>query len=133
MTEKQEAQLQLWAERIKEKESSGLSFKEWNARTGFTKDAYYYWKKRLRKIQSEIPSDIPNKKDCDICRHKESTEAEENTFVEISAALPDAAVPAVPPCSNDSAVIRCGKLSVEVRGDMSESFIRILTGAIKYA
>lgn len=47
--ETKELRLAQWAGIIKEQKQSGLTVKDWCSRNGITKDAYYYWQKKLRK------------------------------------------------------------------------------------
>lgn len=37
-----------WGQRIIDRQNSGLTIAQWCEQNGFTKDAYYYWQKRVR-------------------------------------------------------------------------------------
>lgn len=39
--------LELWKERIADRKASGLKITDWCEKNGLTKNAYYYWQKRI--------------------------------------------------------------------------------------
>ena len=78
--------------------------KKWLAENDISEKSYYYW---LRKIRREVtnPSDL--------------------SFVEIpvKTALDTAPVPTVPTAMTPVAVIRSGRLTLELSNDISESLL----------
>lgn len=64
-------QLEIWKERIREREKSGLSIKEWCIQNQINQRVYYYWQKKLRN---------PNRSD----ELSKQAVAGENEFVELT-------------------------------------------------
>ena len=83
---------------------AGTTAKQWLAENDISEKSYYYW---LRKIRREVtnPSDL--------------------SFVEIpvKTALDTAPVPTVPAAMTPVAVIRSGRLTLELSNDISESLL----------
>ncbi|MBR3607026.1 MAG: hypothetical protein IKL51_05580 [Lachnospiraceae bacterium] len=48
--------LSLWKQRIEEQKNSGMGIREWCEAKQLSKDAYYYWRKKIQKI-SVSPTD----------------------------------------------------------------------------
>lgn len=44
--------LSLWKQRIEEQKNSGMGIREWCESQKLSKDAYYYWRKKLQRISS---------------------------------------------------------------------------------
>ena len=42
--------LSLWKQRIEEQKSSGLGIREWCESKQLSKDAYYYWRNKIRRL-----------------------------------------------------------------------------------
>ena len=51
-----EHRLRLWVERIRECRTSGLAVNDWCRQNGFTRQAYYYW---MRKLKREFVDALP--------------------------------------------------------------------------
>lgn len=93
---------------------AGTTAKQWLAENDISEKSYYYW---LRKIRREVtnPSDL--------------------SFVEIpvKTALDIAPVPTVPATMSPVAVIRSGRLTLELSNDISESLLCRLLQEVLHA
>ncbi len=49
MNEVTQVQMVNWSARIRQRNESGLTIKEWCAENNFSENTYYYWLKKLRK------------------------------------------------------------------------------------
>ena len=59
-----------WRQLIADRETSGLTVKEWCARNSISKDSYYYWFKKVRNSDSgkaEIQKETPASFLCSSC------------------------------------------------------------------
>lgn len=125
MTEKQEVQMQMWLSRIRERQDSGLSIKDWCSKNQITETSYYYWLKKARRLAylSAKEKNPPQVK-------------EENAFIEVT--LPAAPGPAVCPAPVGSPsqprehilILRKGCLSVELREDIPTALLPPILAAL---
>lgn len=51
--------IESWKQRIADRESSGLNVQEWCDQNGLSKDAYYYWRKKVKNSQKATPYSEP--------------------------------------------------------------------------
>ena len=99
-------------------ESSGII-----TENDISEKSYYYW---LRKIRREV---------CEQEGLQEVTNSSALSFVEIpvKTALDTAPVPTVPPAMTPVAVIRSGRLTLELSNDISESLLCRLLQEVLHA
>lgn len=92
---------------------AGTTAKQWLAENDISEKSYYYW---LRKIRREV---------CEQEGLQEATNPSALSFVEIpvKTALDTAPVPTVPTAMTPVAVIRSGRLTLELSNDISESLL----------
>ena len=102
---------------------AGTTAKQWLAENDISEKSYYYW---LRKIRREV-------------REQEGLQEDTNpsalSFVEIpvKTALDTTPVPAVPAAMTPVAVIRSGRLTLELSNDISESLLCRLLQEVLHA
>lgn len=92
---------------------AGTTAKQWLAENDISEKSYYYW---LRKIRREV---------CEQVGLQEVTNSSALSFVEIpvKTALDTTPVPTVPAAMTPVAVIRSGRLTLELSNDISESLL----------
>ena len=92
---------------------AGTTAKQWLAENDISEKSYYYW---LRKIRREV---------CEQEGLQEDTNPSALSFVEIpvKTALDTTPVPTVPAAMTPVAVIRSGRLTLELSNDISESLL----------
>ena len=92
---------------------AGTTAKQWFAENDISEKSYYYW---LRKIRREV---------CEQEELQEVTNPSALSFVEIpvKTALDIAPVPIVPVAMTPVAVIRTGRLTLELANDVSEPLL----------
>ena len=92
---------------------AGTTAKQWLAENDISEKSYYYW---LRKIRREV---------CEQEGLQEVTNPSALSFVEIpvKTALDTTPVPTVPAAMTPVAVIRSGRLTLELSNDISESLL----------
>lgn len=102
---------------------TGTTAKQWLAENGISEKSYYYW---LRKIRREV---------CEQEGLREAISPSEVSFVEIPVkTAPDTApVPTVPAAMTPVAVIRSGRLTLELGNDVSEPLLRRLLQEVLHA
>ena len=102
---------------------AGTTAKQWVAENGISEKLYYYW---LRKIRREV---------CEQEGLPDATSPSEISFVEIPVrtALDTAPVPTVPAAMTPVAVIRSGRLTLELGNDVSEPLLRRLLQEVLHA
>ena len=102
---------------------AGTTAKQWLAQNGISEKSYYYW---LRKIRREV---------CEQEGLPDATSPSEISFVEIPVrtALDTAPVPTVPAAMTPVAVIRSGRLTLELGNDVSEPLLRRLLQEVLHA
>lgn len=102
---------------------AGTTAKQWLAENGISEKSYYYW---LRKIRREV---------CEQEGLLEATDPSEVSFVEIPVkiALDTAPVPTVPAAITPVAVIRSGRLTLELANDVSEPLLCRLLQEVLHA
>lgn len=113
----QDIRLQQWSELINSANKSGLSRKEWLEQNGISKDAFYYWQRKVRKYYAERKGLLPAVQ-----------EASTGKLVEVPVARV-----AMSPLQMSAAVIRIGNLSVEVSPNASAEFMENLGRMIRNA
>ena len=102
---------------------TGTTAKQWLAENGISEKSYYYW---LRKIRREV---------CEQEGLLEATSPSEVSFVEIpvKTALDTAPVPTVAAAMTPVAVIRSGRLTLELGNDVSDSLLCRLLQEVLHA
>ena len=102
---------------------AGISAKQWLAENDVNEKSYYYW---LRKIRREV---------CEQEGLQEVTNSSALSFVEIpvKTALDTTPVPTVPAAMTPVAVIRSGRLTLELSNDISESLLCRLLQEVLHA
>ena len=102
---------------------AGTTAKQWLAENGISEKSYYYW---LRKIRREV---------CEQEGLLEATDPSEVSFVEIpvKTALDSAPLPTVPAAITPVAVIRSGRLTLELANDVSEPLLCRLLQEVLHA
>ena len=102
---------------------AGTTAKQWLAENDISEKSYYYW---LRKIRREV---------CEQEELQKVTNPSALSFVEIpvKTALDIAPVPTVPATMSPVAVIRSGRLTLELSNDISESLLCRLLQEVLHA
>ena len=102
---------------------AGTTAKQWLAENGISEKSYYYW---LRKIRREV---------CEQEGLLEATDPSGVSFVEIpvKTALDSAPLPTVPAAITPVAVIRSGRLTLELANDVSEPLLCRLLQEVLHA
>lgn len=102
---------------------AGTTAKQWLAENDISEKSYYYW---LRKIRREV---------CEQEGLQEVTNPSALSFVEIpvKTALDTTPVPTVPAAMTPVAVIRSGRLTLELSNDISESLLCRLLQEVLHA
>ena len=102
---------------------AGTTAKQWLAENDISEKSYYYW---LRKIRREV---------CEQEGLPEAISPSEIAFVEIpvKSALDTALVPTVAAAMAPVAVIRSGRLTLELANDVSEPLLRRLLQEVLHA
>ena len=102
---------------------AGTTAKQWLAENGISEKSYYYW---LRKIRREV---------CEQEGFPEATSLSEVSFVEIpvKTTLDTATVPTVAAAMTPAAVIRSGRLTLELSNDISETLLCRLLQEVLHA
>ena len=102
---------------------AGTTAKQWLAENDISEKSYYYW---LRKICREV---------CEQEGLQEVTNSSALSFVEIpvKTALDTTPVPTVPAAMTPVAVIRSGRLTLELSNDISESLLCVNTDDLEHS
>ena len=114
----QEIRLKQWAEIIESANKSGLPRRQWLEENGITKDAFYYWYRKVRRYYAEQKGIMPV--------------ANEGTSYEL-VEVPVVAKPDIPATEVPAAIIRMGSVSVEINQSASANFMENLGRMIRYA
>ena len=103
--------------------TAGITEKQWLAENDISEKSYYYW---LRKIRREV---------CEQEELQKVTNPSALSFVEIpvKTALDTTPVPTVPAAMTPVAVIRSGRLTLELSNDISESLLCRLLQEVLHA
>ena len=109
---KRTAELSRWRERILARAKSGLSIRQWCRRNGFTDQQYYYWHRRVREAQLEIPPEAS----CQLVKF-------EPPLGRPSSVIPDA--------TKDKIVVKRGPLTIELPVGIGVSFVTDLLRGIE--
>ena len=112
----QEIRLKQWCELIEASNSSGLPRKQWLKENGISKDAFYYWQRKVRRYYAEQNGLVPAVANTDL------------SLVEVPIARQTAGVAVSP-----AAVIRIGSMTVEISPDASGEFMESLGRMIRNA
>ena len=111
-----QAMLNEWVARIAEQKASGLNVSEWCIQNGFSKDKFFYWKRKLKDevvtqmlpeiVPLTMPTPVPtvSEKSCTTC----------TTFKPASCAR-----------------IYINGISIEIDSSASDSFITTLIKAVR--
>lgn len=113
----QEIQLRRWAEIIKAANESNMPRMNWLQENGISRDAYYYWRKKVRKYYAEQAGILP---------------ACETGLVEIpmhKVAVQDAASQK----PTTAATIHIGNMNIEISNAASAEFMENLGRMIRSA
>ena len=109
--------LKQWCELIESANSSGLPRKQWLKDNGISKDAFYYWQRKVRRYYAEQNGLVPAVSNTDRV-----------SLVEVPIARQTAGVVVSP-----AAVIRIGSMTVEISPDASGVFMESLGRMIRNA
>ncbi len=121
-TEKRKVQLMRWKALIQDRMNSNLKILEWCKQNNVGKDAYYYW---LKQIRIEAVAEANSK-------FNKPVISESNSFVEIQP-VTSSVVASASISSRPSAIIHRNGLEIELFNDASQTFIRNVMEAVKYA
>lgn len=113
----QDIRLKQWYEVIEAANSSGLPRKVWLEENGISKDAFYYWQRKVRKYYAEQNGLVPAVANTDRAN-----------LVEVPLARPSAGVTVAP-----AAVIRIGSMAVEISSNATAEFMEGLGRMIRNA
>lgn len=128
MNNEQQLRIAHWAELFKEQKESGLTVNEWIADRGISRNTFYYWKKRFKKLyinsildsEAQLPQSI---------NQSSAAPAEHHEFV---------ALPAYEPISESesstmAAVLVKGELHVELYNNASPQIVKGILEAMCHA
>ena len=113
----QEIRLKQWCELIEAANRSGLPRKQWLQENGISKDAFYYWQRKVRRYYAEQNGLMPAVGNTD-----------KVSLVEVPLARPTPGISAGP-----AAVIRIGNMAVEISPNASGEFMERLGRMIRNA
>lgn len=99
------ANLELWQERISECRRSGMTVAEWCKKQGISDKTYYYWHRKLAKLQNLTGDAVPS------------------TFYEISGNIRNTA--------EITATLHCGGVDADIYSGADEETLLRLCKAIK--
>lgn len=130
---KHQAKLAEWKERILSCRSQGIPVAEWCAKNGYHKTTYYKWE---REIFGKLP--VPGEMQRQETMEYVSvpTASNQPEFAELAIAAPErSALPAIesPGKFEVAAVIRIGKMEVELSNSISGSLMKQLKELIRLA
>ena len=100
-----------WAEIIESANKSCLTRRQWLAENGISKDAFYYWQRKVRKFYAEQSGLLSL-----------SSECKGSELIEVPVAVRTGASSTMMP----AAVIRIGNMSVEISSSASAEFMENL-------
>lgn len=117
MSKKHEFQLQRWKLLIEDRIKSGMKVRDWCEANGVTKDAYYYWRAKLREEQDE-----------EAVQNLSAETVSTNTFVELP--MPKQVCQAPPAQENLNhqpvAVFQKDRIRMEIFPDIPELLLQQL-------
>ena len=113
----QEIRLKQWCELIEAANSSGLPRKQWLKENGISRDAFYYWLRKVRRYYAEQNGLVPS-----------AANTGKGSLVEVPLARPTSGMGVTP-----AAVIRIGSMSVEISPNVSGEFMENLGRMIHHA
>lgn len=114
----QDVRIKQWSEIIEAANSSPLPRREWLKANGISKDAFYYWQRKVRKAYAEEKGLVPR-----------SSGAGSSSLVEIPVIRERTNAP----LQTAAAVIRVGGITVEVSSLASAEFMENLGRMIRNA
>ena len=106
----QDIRLKQWCELIEAANSSGLPRQQWLQENGISKDAFYYWQRKVRRYYAEQSGLVPA-----------AAGTEKVSLVEVPLARPATGMGVTA-----AAVIRIGSMSVEISANASAEFMENL-------
>ena len=115
LTPDKQMKLQYWLDVIRQCGASGLTNRDWCEQHGISLKSYYYWLAKIRKLAIE---DLPRKNHCTSTALSQARpvsvepEFSEVSFLESTSSL-----------TNASAVVRIGKMSVEISEHISDELL----------
>lgn len=113
----QEIRLKQWCELIEAANRSGLPRKQWLQENGISKDAFYYWQRKVRRYYAEQNGLVPTVASTDkVC------------LVEVPLTHTATGTALIP-----SAIIRVGSMAVEISPNASAEFMESLGRMIRNA
>ena len=113
----QDIRLKQWSELIEAANRSGQPRIEWLKENGISKDAFYYWQRKVRRYYAEENGLMPAVGNTD-----------KVSLVEVPLARPTSGITAGP-----AAVIRIGNMAVEISPNASGEFMERLGRMIRNA
>lgn len=114
----QEIRIKQWSELIESANNSLLTRKQWLEKNGISKDAFYYWLRKVRKYYAEQNGLIPTTED-----------SKTMSLVEV----PIAHVPKNATTQTTAAIIRVGNMTIEINSEASTEFMENLGRMIRNA
>lgn len=134
-----QARLRSWAESFRDQKESGLTVMEWCSQNGVSKDAYFYWKRRLRDeyVESRLPEivKIPLASETRDCASPKSSCTSRTSDTTDTTRAPVAAVsmPAQT-CNNaGSLLMHIQDISLEINEDTPAALITNIIKAVRDA
>ena len=113
----EEIRLKQWCELIEAANRSGLPRKEWLKENGISKDAFYYWQRKVRRYYAEQNGLVPA-----------VAKTDKVSLVEVPLARQVTGMAVTP-----AAVIRIGSIAVEISPNVSAEFMENLGRMIRNA
>lgn len=125
---KHEAKIEEWKQNILNCRMSGRTVKQWCAEYGCNKATYYRWEREIFKNTAPATPAI-------VTRHTAVALPSQPEFAELSIAAPALALPetAQTPRFEPVAMIRIGKIELELSNSVSEDLMRQLKELISLA
>ena len=114
----QDIRLKQWSELIEAANSSGLPRKVWLEENRISKDAFYYWQRKVRKYYAELKGLVPASANTDSAK-----------LVEVPIARSATGSITMAP----AAVIRIGSMAVEISPSATAEFMEGLGRMIRNA
>ena len=102
--------LQEWAKIIATANNSGMSREEFFEQSGITRDAFYYWQ---RKVQKWIVNQQSNSLEC-------AMQPASQSLVEVPVTKPDTLAPST---FQATAIIRIGSVTIEISPSATPEFM----------
>ena len=113
----QDIRIKQWCELIEAANRSGVPRKEWLKEKGISKDAYYYWQRKVRRYYAEQNGLMPAVASTD-----------KVSLVEVPVARTTPGMPESP-----AAIIRIGSMAIEISPNATAEFMESLGRMIRNA